>query len=108
MTKKLEEEFNLPPIEDSKDEVKAELKEAIETIKTLRSELNEINLLNNKFSSFVEEVKNFPFSYEVILCDNNSNDGTTEYLRELKNKMLDNNKLKKIGAIEKPAPCIDL
>ena len=72
---------------------------------------NEINLLNNKFSSFVEEVKNFPFSYEVILCDNNSNDGTTEYLRELKNKMLDNNKLKKIGAIESckglnPTACI--
>ena len=50
---------------------------------------NEINLLNNKFISFVEEVKNFPFSYEVILCDNNSNDGTTEYLRELKNKNLE-------------------
>ena len=50
---------------------------------------NEINLLNNKFISFVEEIKNFPFSYEVILCDNNSNDGTTEYLRELKNKNLE-------------------
>ena len=50
---------------------------------------NEINLLKNKFISFVEEVKNFPFSYEVILCDNNSNDGTTEYLRELKNKNLE-------------------
>ena len=50
---------------------------------------NEINLLKNKFVSFVEEVKNFPFSYEVILCDNNSNDGTTEYLRELKNKNLE-------------------
>ena len=47
---------------------------------------NEISLLKNKFISFLEEVNNFPFSYELIICDNNSNDGTTEYLRDLKNR----------------------
>ena len=47
---------------------------------------NEISLLKNKFISFLQEVNNFPFSYEVIICDNNSNDGTTEYLRDLKNR----------------------
>ncbi len=69
---------------------------------------NEISLLKNKFLSFVEEISNFPFSYEIILCDNNSNDGTKEYLREIKNvnfnklKIIFNDKnLGKGGSIKK-------
>ena len=43
MTKKLEEEFNLPPIEDSKDEVRAELTMAPEEIQQVIATADKID-----------------------------------------------------------------
>jgi len=51
---------------------------------------NEINILNKKFTNFVNETKKFPFEYEVFVCDNNSNDGTKEFLMEIKDKKIEN------------------
>ncbi len=49
---------------------------------------NEINVLKKKLIPFIDELKNFPFTYEIFLCDNNSNDGTQEFLKEIENKKI--------------------
>ena len=49
---------------------------------------NEINILNKKFTNFIEETKKFPFTYEVFVCDNNSNDGTKEFLKKIEEKKI--------------------
>ena len=73
---------------------------------------NEINLLKKKFTNFLNEVKNLPFSFEIFICDNNSSDGSKEFLKEIENEK--NNKFKflfneknlgKGGSIKR---CIDL
>tara|TARA_B110000977_G_C11053283_1_gene483118 strand:+ start:141 stop:848 length:708 start_codon:yes stop_codon:yes gene_type:complete len=50
---------------------------------------NEINILKKKILSFIEETKKLPFSYEVFICDNNSNDGTIEFLKKLEKQKID-------------------
>mgnify|MGYP001389831846 CR=1 FL=1 len=51
---------------------------------------NEINILNKKFVNFIEETKKFPFKHEVFVCDNNSNDGTKEFLKKIEEKKIEN------------------
>ena len=51
---------------------------------------NEISLLKNKFFSFIEETKKFPFSFEIFICDNLSNDGSREFLKDIENMKIDN------------------
>tara|TARA_A100001011_G_C14314421_1_gene847214 strand:+ start:353 stop:1057 length:705 start_codon:yes stop_codon:yes gene_type:complete len=46
---------------------------------------NELKLLKKKLKTFLDELKKIKFDYEVIICDNNSEDGTKEYLLETKN-----------------------
>ena len=73
---------------------------------------NEINLLKNKFNLFLNEIKNLPFSVEIFVCDNNSNDGTKEFLKNQENRKIQNinfvfneKNLGKGGSIKK---CINL
>ena len=49
---------------------------------------NEINVLKKKFIPFIDKVKNFPFTYEIFFCDNNSQDGSREFLQEMENKKI--------------------
>lgn len=51
---------------------------------------NEINILNKKFYNFIEDTKKFPFSFEVFVCDNNSNDGTKEFLKKIQSEKREN------------------
>ena len=51
---------------------------------------NEINILNKKFENFLHERKKFNFSNEIIIADNNSTDGTKDFLRELDNRNIKN------------------
>ena len=71
---------------------------------------NEINILNRKFVNFIEETKKFPFIHEVFVCDNNSNDGTKEFLKKIEEKKIknfnfiyNNSNLGKGGSIKKCA-----
>ena len=47
---------------------------------------NEINILKTKFTNFLNDISNIEFQYEIIICDNKSDDGTTEYLKDLEKK----------------------
>jgi len=51
---------------------------------------NEIQILKKKFDKFLKEIKNSPFSYEILICDNNSDDGTYEFLKEIESRSLKN------------------
>ena len=73
---------------------------------------NELNILKKKLTNFLNETKNLPFSFEILICDNNSKDGTKEFLKEIENlqhdrlKFIFNEKnLGKGGSIKK---CINL
>ena len=44
---------------------------------------NERQIVEKKFNGFLEQVKSSPFSYEVFVCDNHSNDGTCEFLKKI-------------------------
>ena len=73
---------------------------------------NEINVLKKKFVPLLNEIKNLPFSFEIFICDNNSNDGSKEFLKEIEAKQTNGIKfvyneknLGKGGSIKK---CISL
>ena len=44
---------------------------------------NEKQVVEKKFNGFLEQTKRSPFSYEVFVCDNHSNDGTCEFLKKI-------------------------
>ncbi len=44
---------------------------------------NEINLVKAKLDSFLKFIKKNNFDAEIIIVDNNSNDGTTDFLKKL-------------------------
>tara|TARA_B100000780_G_C21037307_1_gene416075 strand:+ start:334 stop:1044 length:711 start_codon:yes stop_codon:yes gene_type:complete len=50
---------------------------------------NELNILEKKFQAFIKEVENLPFSYEVFVCDNNSDDGTREFLQKIESQKIE-------------------
>ena len=43
--------------------------------------LNEEKILKLKFDEFIKETKKLPFKHEVVICDNNSSDGTKDLLK---------------------------
>ena len=47
---------------------------------------NEINILKKKFVNFLNDLSSIEYEYEIIICDNKSDDGTTEYLKDLEKK----------------------
>lgn len=47
---------------------------------------NEINILQTKFLNFLNDIVSINYEYEIIICDNNSNDGTREFLKDLEKK----------------------
>ena len=72
---------------------------------------NEINILNKKFYNFIKNTKKLPFSFEVFVCDNSSNDGTKEFLKKIQfekrenfNFIFNSKNLGKGGSIKK---CIE-
>ena len=47
---------------------------------------NEINIVKTKFLNFLNEIFDIKYEYEIIICDNKSFDGTTEFLKDLEKK----------------------
>jgi dolichol-phosphate mannosyltransferase len=47
---------------------------------------NEINIVKTKFLNFLNEISDIKYEYEIIICDNKSFDGTTEFLKDLEKK----------------------
>jgi glycosyltransferase involved in cell wall biosynthesis len=69
---------------------------------------NEIDIVNKKLISFLDFLKNQKNNYELIIIDNNSNDGTKEKIKNLKNIkkyniqiIFNKNNLGKGGSIKK-------
>ena len=54
---------------------------------------NEINILKKKFEKFISDRKKFNFSNEIIIADNNSSDGTADFLSEIANQNIENLKV---------------
>tara|TARA_B100001175_G_C19346918_1_gene560314 strand:- start:158 stop:856 length:699 start_codon:yes stop_codon:yes gene_type:complete len=52
---------------------------------------NEINLLKNKLKSFIDFVQEKKLEIEIIIVDNNSNDGTSEFLKKFSKEQNHNN-----------------
>ena len=51
---------------------------------------NELTVLKKKLNQFLNFAKKFPFTYQIFLIDNNSNDGTKLYLRAIEKKKYKN------------------
>ena len=51
---------------------------------------NEKQIIEKKFNNFLEQTRSSPFKYEIIVCDNHSNDGTYELLKEIELKNPEN------------------
>ena len=51
---------------------------------------NELTVLKKKLNQFLNIAKKFPFTYQIFLIDNNSNDGSKLYLRDIKKKKYKN------------------
>ena len=70
---------------------------------------NEINLIKTKLILFIDFIKKTKIDTEIIIVDNNSNDGTTEFLTELSHNkdyqeikyIFNSNNLGKGGSIKK-------
>ena len=54
---------------------------------------NEINILKKKFEKFISDRKKFNFSNEIIIADNNSSDGTVDFLSGVVNQNIENLKV---------------
>ncbi len=51
---------------------------------------NEKKLLKEKFDELISKSKKFSFIHEILICDNNSTDGTTELLKEYEKQKIIN------------------
>ena len=49
---------------------------------------NEINILKTKFLNFLNNLNKINYEFEIIVCDNNSTDGSKEFLKDLEKKIL--------------------
>lgn len=70
---------------------------------------NEVDLIDSNLVNFINKIRNSKLNLEIIIIDNNSNDGTRKKLKELKEKKLfknityifNNTNLGKGGSIKK-------
>ena len=51
---------------------------------------NEKQIIEKKFNDFLKQAKSSPFTYEILVCDNHSNDGTSEFLKKIEPKNAEN------------------
>ena len=51
---------------------------------------NEINILKKKFENFINFTEKFTFEYEIFFIDNNSKDGSREFLKKIELKKIPN------------------
>ena len=76
---------------------------------------NEVNYINTNLIKFINEIKASKKNYEIIIVDNNSTDGTSQKLRELKKKniyknirfIFNKNNLGKGGSVKKACKIFD-
>ena len=116
MTKKLEEEFNLPPIEDSKDEVRAELTMAPEEIQQVIATADKIdsalpqvtglNSLDTDMDNYAQKAMD-TFN-DLVALGNNVEDRHAALIFDVASKMMNNAITAKTEKMNKKLKMIDL
>ena len=116
MTKKLEEEFNLPPIEDSKDEVKAELtmapeeiQQVIATADKIDSALPQVTGLNSLDTDMDNYAQKAMDTFDdLVALRNNVEDRHAALIFDVASKMMNNAITAKTEKMNKKLKMIDL
>ncbi len=116
MTKKLEDEFNLPPIEDTKEEVKTELtlapeeiQEVIRTADKIDSALPQVtglNALDTDMDNYAQKAMN-TFD-DLVALGNNVEDRHAALIFDVASKMMNNAITAKTNKMDKKLKMIDL